>query len=143
LNIFSEYVIYCFRTGGFIPLFHLHKYIDSWEREKSIILTSVFATNIISYMERNYIKTWGYYITNPKNYYAPVIQQYIAFRDVPFELLLYLNVLNTVEKKCDNLLKTLLVKEYREIDNFQKRVNNNKLFIANEILTSPKYLVNV
>lgn len=128
---FENYLFWIFQTYGKISIRQIHKYIELWEKSKSLE-EEPFSLKISKYLRDNYI-TWNNYIKPKKGYFPIILQHYISDRNFPFELLLYLNILDKVENKNKNILKMLISKELYDIKKYKIKAEANEKFIQNEI----------
>ncbi len=131
----NEYFSYCFTNNYPIYFNNLGQHIESWKKYKmkgsKVELQYLFANKVISYLKENGI-SFKQYLALQKRYVPLIIQHYIADKEIPFEVILYLKALD----RCDidnKKLKMLLHKEYIEMKVHEQRLVKLKSIIQSEL----------
>lgn len=133
LDNLKKYIIWVFQNKGKVPVVTLHCYLDEWENTNEDDIKS-FSIEISTYIrEDKKLHSWEDYITAKHTFYPPILEHYMnGKKEVPFELILYLDILNS-SKKHKKVIKSLFSKEIYNKSEHEKRLDKNKRFIENEI----------
>lgn len=131
-NELKRYILWLFQEKGKVHLNVLHIYIEEWKQFSSGKVSS-FASEISQYMSNENL-AWSEYIAISNFTYPPIIQQYVGEKNIPFEVIVYLRILDKMRGAPKNLVQTLLHKEIYNMKDHKKSVVKNKKFISNELL---------
>lgn len=131
ISIFEDYLRWVFQQHGRVSIRMIHSFVDEWEKSNTNEVIP-FSAEVVKYLRDNYI-SFEEYIAVQKSYFPTILQHYIADKSIPFELILYLGILDKVEKKNRATLKMLLSKEYYDMKKHEEKLNANKLFIEHEL----------
>lgn len=129
---YQKYVMWCFQEHGKIAIMSIHKYIDGWKESESTDMNP-FANKMAKYIRDHKIKSWKEYIAPKKHSYPYIIQHYIGNKEFPYEAILYLKVVDHIDRNKMKIFKALLAKEIYNKKQHEKRLEENKVFIQNEI----------
>ena len=131
----EEYFTFCFMNNHSIYFNNLGDYISEWKKEKlennSQEIKYLFANQIIDFLKSRRI-SFKQYLLKQKGYIPIILQHYLATKEIPFEVALYLKSLD----KCDidkKKMKVLFSKEYYEILKYEKRTEQLKTLIESEL----------
>jgi hypothetical protein len=127
LSKIENYFDFCFSNNKELYFYNLSEYIKDWQQynlEGQLYEQEIkFADEVFQYL-LTFNLTFETYITCNKNKLPVIIQHYISTRKIPFELLLYLNILEDC-KYNKKRLKVLLAREY--VDMKKHKSNLKKL----------------
>jgi hypothetical protein len=129
---FKNYVTWCFSKHDKVPIFSLHNYIDNYLKDGTIELSS-FWFRVCEYIKKNKIATWEDYIKGSTCRYPKIIEHYLSSKEIPFEFILYLKVLDTLtpmQKKC---MKVILRVELMNLDKKLIYIEKNSIFFKSEL----------
>lgn len=132
LSEFRHYLTWCFSKYDKTPIFNLHLYIDEYLKSGKISVES-FYFKILTYMKKSKIQTWDTYTIGTANRYPRILEHYIATKEIPFEFLLWLKVIDNLtpfQKKC---MKVVLRHELMDLDRKLDYVRKNYSFFENEL----------
>jgi len=138
---FRKYLTWCFSKYDKVSILCLHKYIDDYLKEGTIELNS-FWFKVRDYMKKKELKTWNEYIEGTPSRYPRILEHYISTKEIPFEFILYLKVLDTLtpmQKKC---MKVILRMELLDLDKKLIFIDKNTIFFKYELEQIVKELKN-
>ena len=135
LSEIEDYFQYCFLNKKQLYFFNLSEHIESWKKHEiknpKDELKYVFADKVINYLEENNLDFLNY-LKCQKNYIPKILQHYLAIKEIPFEVLLYLKIFD----KCQldkRKLKMMLSKEFYDMKDYEKKLERLKPLISNEL----------
>lgn len=132
IDRYKKYVMWIFQEHGKVSIMSIHRYVEGWEETESADMNP-FANKMAKYIRDHKLKTFKEYIKPRKNTYPYIIQHYVGMREFPFEAILYLGVMDKIDKNHIKILKALLAKELYNKKQHAQRLEENKVFIDNEI----------
>lgn len=129
----KKYIIWVFQNKGKVPVVCLHQYLDEW-KEVNVDNVKSFSIEVADYIrEDKKLNSWNDYITAKHSFYPPIVEHYMNDKnEVPFELILYLKILETSKHK--KILKSMFSKEIYSKSDYEKKLKKNTKFIENEIV---------
>lgn len=135
LTEIENYFEFCISKNYEIYFHNLDLYIEKWKKsnicESSEEIKYVFASKIQHFLKIHNI-SFKDYIKKHEKYIPPILQHYIASYEIPFEVILYLKILD----KCDidkKKLRMLLHKEFTEMSEYNRRLKKLKPLIESEL----------
>lgn len=131
----EDYFEFCFEQSYSIYFHNLGQYIDLWKKDRLTDSSSetkyLFAQKVLTYLkERNL--TFKQYIEKQKNYIPIMLQHYLSSKEIPFEVILYLKVLDRVDMDKKKL-KILLHREFIEMEKYKARAKKLNTLFEGEI----------
>lgn len=131
----ENYFKYCFANDYSIYFNNLGAYIGQWSKDKlsdkGFEVKYVFSDKIIKYLKQYNISI-KQYLEPQKKYIPRILQHYIANKEVPFEVILYLKILD----RCDidkKRLKMLLHTEFMQMKEFETKLPKLENHIKEEL----------
>jgi len=135
----EKYFSYCFENNKNLYFFNLGAFVEEWKKFNAsgnrISTKFLFFNTICTYLKDNNISIEEY-IKKRKNYIPVILQHYIATKNIPFELLITLKIL----EKCDidkNKLKMLIKNEIYNMDTYiqnEKKLHNTLIQEFSKVL---------
>lgn len=131
----EEYFTFCFMKNLPLYFFNLNQYIDDWKKYKLTDtkqeLKYIFSDKIIDYLKKHKL-TFKEYLKPQKGYIPRILQHYLMNKEIPFEVILYLKVLDHCELDKKKL-KLLLSSEIYEMNLYEKRLERLIPLIQSEL----------
>lgn len=131
----EDYFNFCFSNNFPIYFFNLDNFIEEWKKHKLTDVKSelkyLFAEKIRAYLQENNL-SFKEYISPQKRYIPKILQHYITSKEIPFEIIIYMRILD----KCDidkRKLKILLHREFVKMKEYEERLKKLKPLIDSEL----------
>lgn len=135
LSELEDYTDFCIRKKYAIYFHNYDVWIEEWKKERLHTtkdeLKYLCSEKIQRYLRDNSI-TFKEYIEKKKFYIPIILQHYLVTKELPFELILFLKII----EKCDinkKKLKVMLYREFMELHIYEKRLEKLKELFMGEI----------
>lgn len=131
----ESYFEFCFEHDYSIYFHNLGQYIDLWKTDRLTDSSSetkyLFAQRVLTYLKDRNL-TFKQYIEKQKNYIPIMLQHYLSSKDIPFEAILYLKILERVDMDKKKL-RILLHREFIEMEKYKARTKKLNTLFEGEI----------
>jgi len=134
MKTFEDYVLWIFSKHGSQPVTVINTLVSVYlKEEKEGGEIKPFSIAVGKFIRKMKLKSWEEYLRPQGGRYPLILQQYIKEKDIPFEFLLYMRVIDHLPEIQKKMVKSILGKElYKQKDRWEK-VQRNEEFLKEEI----------
>ena len=134
IDKYEKYLLWLFSKYGKLPMLsafsHIEEYLKEEEKKLDIVPFSVIITK---YIRDEKIGSWKEYLLPQNGFYPKIVQHYMRDKSFPFELILFLKIMDRVPDRQKKMLKTIFRSEMYNLKEKLDLVEKNKGFFTEEI----------